>query len=74
MRLAFLFSLASSALAVTAKNDLPRSNSAVSKRAVNNERAAAVKEAFEHAWNGYFQYAFPDDELHSVSNTSGNSR
>ena len=41
---------------------------------VNQERADAVKEAFEHSWNGYFQYAFPNDELHPVSNTFGNSR
>lgn len=40
----------------------------------NEERAAAVKEAFTHAWTGYKTYAFPNDELHSVSNTFGNSR
>ncbi|PGH28142.1 hypothetical protein AJ80_00032 [Polytolypa hystricis UAMH7299] len=40
----------------------------------NDERAAAVKSAFEFAFNGYLEYAFPDDDLRPVSNTSGNSR
>ncbi|RAH50276.1 glycoside hydrolase family 47 protein [Aspergillus brunneoviolaceus CBS 621.78] len=37
-------------------------------------RADAVKEAFSHAWDGYYQYAFPHDELHPVSNGYGDSR
>ena len=40
----------------------------------NSERADAVKEAFSFAWNGYRTYAFPNDELHPVTNTFGNSR
>ena len=40
----------------------------------NSERADAVKEAFTHAWNGYYTYAFPNDELHPVTDTFGNSR
>lgn len=34
----------------------------------------AVKEAFQHAWDGYSKYAFPHDELHPVSNGYGDSR
>lgn len=37
-------------------------------------RAAAVRDAFQFAWNGYSQYAFPNDELKPVSNTFSNSR
>lgn len=37
-------------------------------------RANAVKEAFQHAWDGYKKYAFPHDELHPVSNGYGDSR
>ena len=37
-------------------------------------RAEAVKEGFMHAWNGYYKYAFPSDELLPVSNGAGNSR
>lgn len=37
-------------------------------------RAEAVREAFHFAWNGYYTYAFPHDELHPVTNTSGDSR
>lgn len=44
------------------------------RRDVNEDRAAAVKEAFQFAWNGYFAYAFPSDELLPVTNKSGNSR
>lgn len=41
---------------------------------VNHQRADAVKEAFTFAWSGYYRYAFPNDELHPVSNGYGNSR
>ncbi|OJJ34983.1 hypothetical protein ASPWEDRAFT_40122 [Aspergillus wentii DTO 134E9] len=37
-------------------------------------RAEAVKEAFQHAWDGYNKYAFPHDELLPVSNGHGDSR
>ncbi|PQE12544.1 glycoside hydrolase family 47 protein [Rutstroemia sp. NJR-2017a BBW] len=40
----------------------------------SSERAAAVKEAFTHAWDGYSKYAFGHDELHPVSNTYSDSR
>jgi mannosyl-oligosaccharide alpha-1,2-mannosidase len=39
-----------------------------------SSRAAAVKEAFSHAWDGYMKYAFPHDELHPISNGYGDSR
>ena len=38
------------------------------------DRAEAVKDAFKFAWNGYYTYAFPNDELLSVTNTSDNPR
>ncbi|OAT10644.1 mannosyl-oligosaccharide alpha-1,2-mannosidase [Blastomyces gilchristii SLH14081] len=40
----------------------------------NADRAQEVKDAFEFAWNGYMEYAFPQDELRPVSNTASNSR
>lgn len=40
----------------------------------NQTRADAVKEAFNFAWNGYYTYAFPNDELHPISNGFGNTR
>lgn len=39
-----------------------------------SSRAAAVKEAFSHAWDGYMKYAFPHDELLPISNSYGDSR
>ncbi|PGH06195.1 hypothetical protein AJ79_06583 [Helicocarpus griseus UAMH5409] len=39
-----------------------------------SDRAQAVKDAFDHAWSGYMRYAFPNDELRSVSNIPSNSR
>ncbi|KAI9654761.1 MAG: maturation of Asn-linked oligosaccharides protein [Bathelium mastoideum] len=36
-------------------------------------RADQVKDAFLTAWNGYYEYAFPNDELHPISNTFSNS-
>jgi len=38
------------------------------------QRAQAVKDAFQFAWNGYYDFAFPNDELHPVNNSFGNSR
>ncbi|KAK5139536.1 hypothetical protein LTR04_003504 [Oleoguttula sp. CCFEE 6159] len=38
------------------------------------QRAAAVKDAFQTAWTGYYQYAFPNDELLPVNNSFSNSR
>ena len=43
-------------------------------REENQERAAAVKEAFQFAWDGYYKYAFPHDELHPVTNGFSDSR
>ena len=40
----------------------------------NVQKADEVKAAFQFAWEGYYKYAFPHDELHPVSNTWGNSR
>ena len=40
----------------------------------NQAKADAVKEAFQHAWDGYIKYAFPHDELHPMSNGYGDSR
>ncbi|EFW20805.1 maturation of Asn-linked oligosaccharides protein [Coccidioides posadasii str. Silveira] len=53
--------------------DLPSSISQSSDK-TSQERAEAVKAAFRFAWEGYLEHAFPNDELHPVSNTPGNSR
>ncbi|KAJ5292033.1 CAZyme family GH47 [Penicillium angulare] len=45
-----------------------------SQASSSQEKADAVKEAFQHAWDGYVKYAFPHDELHPVSNGYGDSR
>lgn len=37
-------------------------------------RADAVKEAFSFAWDGYYEYAFPNDELRPVNSSYSNSR
>ncbi|KAJ5204753.1 CAZyme family GH47 [Penicillium cinerascens] len=44
------------------------------RQSQTQQKADAVKEAFQHAWNGYMKYAFPHDELHPVSNGYGDSR
>lgn len=38
------------------------------------ERAAAVQEAFQRAWDGYYEYAFPNDTLRPISKTYENDR
>ncbi|KAL4787450.1 glycoside hydrolase [Aspergillus varians] len=40
----------------------------------SDSRADDIKEAFSHAWDGYYEYAFPHDELHPISNGYGDSR
>lgn len=40
----------------------------------NQERANAVREAFQFAWQGYRTHAFPHDELKPGTNTAGDSR
>ncbi|MCJ1468611.1 maturation of Asn-linked oligosaccharides protein [Pseudocyphellaria aurata] len=42
--------------------------------AINRERADAVKETFQFAWDGYSKYCFGEDELQPVTNTCGRSR
>lgn len=32
-----------------------------------DDRTAAVQEAFDRGWNGYYTYAFPHDELAPLS-------
>ncbi|KAE9990753.1 hypothetical protein EG327_000986 [Venturia inaequalis] len=41
---------------------------------VQKNRANAVKEAFSFAWDGYYKYAFPADELNPISKGKGYSR
>ena len=38
------------------------------------DRAQEVINTFRIAWDGYYKYAFPNDELHPVNNTFSNSR
>ncbi|QIW95080.1 hypothetical protein AMS68_000598 [Peltaster fructicola] len=38
------------------------------------QRAAAVQQVFQTAWDGYYKYAFPNDELLPETDTYGNSR
>lgn len=49
----------------------PRQNT---DAATQQQRADAVKQTFQIAWNGYKQYAFPNDELHPVTNAFSDSR
>ncbi|KAL8745949.1 MAG: hypothetical protein Q9190_001976 [Brigantiaea leucoxantha] len=41
---------------------------------LNQERAGAVKEAFQHAWDGYSRYCFGQDEVNPVTNDCNNPR
>lgn len=47
--------------------------SPVSKRDTAADRANAVKQAYQIAWDGYYTYAFPNDQLHPEDNTSDNN-
>lgn len=43
-------------------------------KAEQAERAQAVVDTFKLSWEGYYQYAFPNDELKPVTNNFSNSR
>ena len=40
----------------------------------NAERANAVKSAFQHAWKGYYEFAFPHDSLRPITNSWDDDR
>lgn len=61
-------------LAATAVANPIKSRYATNATTNEADRAAAVIEAFRHAWTGYSTYAFPHDELHPVSDGYGDSR
>jgi mannosyl-oligosaccharide alpha-1,2-mannosidase len=42
--------------------------------AVSQNRANAVKEAFQVSWDGYYKYAFPHDSLRPVTNGFADDR
>jgi len=65
--------LTSTAVAVPHGNRLKR-QSRPDNHTLNRERADAVRDAFTYAWNGYQKYAFPNDELHPISNSYSNSK
>jgi mannosyl-oligosaccharide alpha-1,2-mannosidase len=44
------------------------------KRQYATNRAQAVVDVFRVSWDGYYKYAFPNDELKPVSNGFSNSR
>lgn len=41
---------------------------------VNEARASAVAQTFQIGWDGYYEFAFPNDELEPVSNGFQNPR
>lgn len=52
----------------------PRNPAHVSPRQTEDEKSKAeqIKEVFQTAWNGYYEFAFPNDELLPVTNGSSN--
>ncbi|KAI1815915.1 glycoside hydrolase family 47 protein [Poronia punctata] len=40
----------------------------------HEDRLGAVKEAFQRAWDGYYEYAFPNDSLKPISKSYQNDR
>lgn len=44
------------------------------RQAGHADRAGAVKKVFQTSWKGYYDNAFPHDNLHPLSNTYDDSR
>lgn len=75
MRITLSLSLAALGLAGSAAAfPYPETETVLRRQSENQEKANAVKEAFQHAWDGYTKYAFPHDELRPVSNGHADSR
>jgi mannosyl-oligosaccharide alpha-1,2-mannosidase len=75
-----LLTLASSTIAVPA-NHIKRTptrsypQDSLEKRVeVQAARASEVVYTFQIAWNGYYEFAFPNDELEPVTNSFQNPR
>lgn len=70
----YVFSLAlyASASAFPQPSNIDKKSSEDHK--LNRQRADAVKQTFQIAWDGYQKYAFPNDELHPITNSFGNPR
>ncbi|KAI4165248.1 MAG: hypothetical protein LQ342_001116 [Letrouitia transgressa] len=41
---------------------------------LSQQRANAVKEAFQHAWDGYSKYCFGEDEINTITSNCSNPR
>ena len=66
--LALLACLAHGHAAAVSPRDVPASHVAAAPSYVAHpDRAAAVKEAFDRSWDGYYKYAFPHDSLLPIS-------
>lgn len=65
--LALLACLAHGHAAAVSPRDAPSHVRAAPSYVAHPERAAAVKEAFDRSWDGYYQYAFPHDSLLPIS-------
>ena len=64
-----------SALPANTPRDIPIYDHAKKQYDVPNaDRAQAVVDAFKTSWEGYYKYAFPNDELKPVTNGFSNSR
>jgi mannosyl-oligosaccharide alpha-1,2-mannosidase len=72
---AFLAFLLSPALALPYNSPIDKDPPNQRKQARKAEdRAQAVIDAFRVSWEGYYEHAFPNDELHPVTNSFSNSR
>lgn len=68
-------SAAVAAALLSSASALPAENKVVKRQGgPNEERANAVKDTFKFSWDGYYEYAFPNDELKPVTNGAANSR
>lgn len=63
-----------SALPANVPVDLPVESNAKRQYGAPVDRAQAVVDTFKLSWEGYYKYAFPNDELKPVTNSFSNSR
>lgn len=66
--------LAASAVISAAVSGRVNESNGTSAEDLDKRRAAEIRDAFQFAMDGYFEYAFPNDELRPVNSTGDSNR
>lgn len=69
-----LWLVTSAVTSATVASRFDESNNTTGTQDLDRKRAAEIRDAFQFAMDGYFEYAFPNDELRPVNSTGDSNR